>query len=190
MIRATLFGVLTMTLVATGCEKERPALTPASGTRSVVPESQGLSDAQISGVLSTANSNELQQARIALRRAHRKDVRDYARMLIAHHEKASNDANALTARIGLVPEISSETSDLRSSNSELVVLLNDAKRSDFDHEFIGSQIGNHEELLAIIDARLIPGARNGELRELLQALRPVFQSHLERALEIQSKLPQ
>ena len=65
MFRATLLGFLTMSLVTVGCQKERPPLTPASGVRPAAPEDLGLSDAQISGVLATASSNELQQARIA-----------------------------------------------------------------------------------------------------------------------------
>lgn len=70
-----------------------------------------------------------------------------------------------------------------------MVALNEAERSEFDGSFIASQIGNHEEILAVLDARLIPEATNEELKALLQALRPVFRAHLEQALEIRSKLP-
>jgi len=191
MIRATLLGALTIVLLLPACQRESAApLTPASGTRTLAPESQPLTDAQITGVLATVNSNELQQARIALKRARNKDVRDFARVLIAHHEKASNDTRALETRVGLVPESSGPTSDLRSSNSELVVALTESKRSDFDRSFIAAQVGNYEEVLAVFDARLMPAARNGELTTILETLRPMFQSHLERALEIQAKLPE
>jgi putative membrane protein len=188
MIRAILLGAVSIVLLAPACHKESAPLTPAAGTRTVAPESQPLTDAQISGVLATFNSNELQQGRIALKRARSKDVRDFARVLIAHHEKASNDTRALETRVGLVPQTSIPTSDLRSSNSELVVALTESKRSEFDRAFIAAQIGNYEEILAVFDARLMPAAKNGELAALLETLRPVLQSHLERALDVQAKL--
>lgn len=191
-MRRTLFLFLAIGVLAPACQRNtEPSLTPASGTRSAPPIPDGyapLSDAQIAGVTAAAHSNELQQARIAMRRAVRKDVRDYARMLIAHHEKALNESRALENRIGIEPGESNAASDLLASNSELVVKLNDVKRGDFDREFVAAQVGNAEEILAVIDARLLPEARNGELRAAIEALRPMIESHLEIARELERKL--
>jgi predicted outer membrane protein len=190
MIRATLLGLLTLGLAAPACHRDSGApLTPAAGTRAVVePENRTLTDAQIVGVLTTIHSNELQQARIALKRARSKEVRDLARTLIAHHEKSTNDARALETRLGLVADPSPATADLRSSNTELVVALSASRRKDFDLQFITAQIGNYEEILALFDARLLLEVRSGELRAQLETLRPLLQSHLTRALEVQEKL--
>jgi putative membrane protein len=189
MIRATFLSALTILLAIPACQRDStPPLTPAAGTRAMVPAESSLTDEQIVGVIGTANSNELQQARIAQKRARNKDVRDFARALIAHHERASNDLRALETRLGMVPQTSGPTSDLRSLNTEVVVALTEAKRVDFDRAFIAAQVGNYEEVLAAFDARLMPDAKNGELKEFLATLRPLLQSHLERALEIQAKL--
>lgn len=191
-MRRTLIVFLTTGVLTPACQRNtEPPLTPASGTRAMpaVPDGYApLSDAQIAGVTAAAHANELQQARIALRRATRKDVRDFARMLIAHHEKALNESRALENRIGIEPGESPASSDLIASNSELVVKLNDVKRRDFDREFVAAQVGNAEEILALIDARLLPEARNGELRSSLEELRPMIESHLESAHELQRKL--
>jgi predicted outer membrane protein len=191
MDRTSLFALLAIGALSTACQRTEPPLTPASGTRTTPALPDGytpLSDDQIAGVTLAAHSSELQQARIALRRAKRKDVRDFAKTLIAHTEKVLNEGRALENRIGLAPQTSPSARDLDSSNSELVVKLNDVKRADFDREFVVSQIGNHEEILALLDARLLPEVRNGELRSSLEALRPIAEAHLERALELQKEL--
>lgn len=190
-MRRTLVFLAACALLPACGRNTEPPLAPASGTlvSPAIPDGYApLSDAQIAGVTAAAHSNELQQARIALRRTLRKDVRDFARMLIAHHEKAHNEGRALENRLGIEPEESSTAGDLLASNSELVVKLNDVKRRDFDREFIAAQVGNAEELLAVIDARLLPEARNGELRSAIEELRPMFESHLESARELQRKL--
>jgi predicted outer membrane protein len=191
MDRTSLFALLAIGALSTACQRTEPPLTPASGTRTTPALPDGytpLSDDQIAGVTLAAHSSELQQARIALRRAKRKDVRDFAKTLIAHTEKVLNEGRALENRNGLAPQTSPSARDLYSSNSELVVKLNDVKRADFDREFVVSQIGNHEEILALLDARLLPEVRNGELRSSLEALRPIAEAHLERALELQKEL--
>lgn len=191
MHRTSLFSLLAIGVFSAACQRTEAPLTPASGTRatSALPDGYApLSDDEIAGVALAAHSSELQQARIALRRAQRKDVREFARTLIAHSEKALNEGRALENRVGLAPATSASARDLDSSNSELVIKLNDTKRADFDREFVVSQIGNHEEILALLDARLLPEVRNGELRSALEELRPVVESHLERALELQKKL--
>ena len=191
MHRTNLFALLAIGFFSAACQRTEAPLTPASGTRanSALPDGYApLSDDQIAGAVLAAHSAELQQARIALRRAQRKDVREFARTLIAHSEQALNEGRALESRVGLAPETSASASDLDSSNSELVIMLNDAKRADFDREFVVSQIGNHEEILALLDARLLPEVRNGELRSALEALRPIVEEHLESALTLQQKL--
>jgi putative membrane protein len=192
MRRNTLFGLLAIGVLAAACQKHgEPPLTPASGTRATPTQPDGyapLTDAQIAGVALAAHSSELEQARIALKRAQRKEVRDFARMLIAHHEKALTESRALENRLGLVPEESPPAGDLRASNGELVALFNESKRRNFDREFVSAQVGNQEEILALLDARLLPEVRNGELRSTLEALRTVTESHLERARSLESKL--
>lgn len=170
------------------CQRPSPPLTPASGTLVTDDANAPLTDLQIASVAVAAHSSELQQAKIALRRATRKDVREFAKAVLAHHEKALHEVHAIGSRLGAAPEPSASASDLRSSNTELVLQLNVVERADFDRDFIVSQIGNHEELLALIDARLLPDARNPELRSALEALRPTAALHLARAIELQRAL--
>jgi putative membrane protein len=187
-----LFGLLAIVAWAPACQKHtEPPLTPASGARATPALPDGyapLTDAQIAGVALAAHSSELEQARIALKKAQRKDVRDFARTLISHHERAMTESRAIENRLGLVPDDSPAASDLRASNGELVVKLSESKRQSFDREFVSAQIGNQEEILALLDARLLPEVRNGELRQKLEELRPLVESHLERARELEQKL--
>jgi putative membrane protein len=43
-------------------------------------------------------------------------------------------------------------------------------------------------VLGAVDKTLIPNAKNAELKSLLESARPIFESHLNHAKEVQSSL--
>jgi putative membrane protein len=46
----------------------------------------------------------------------------------------------------------------------------------------------HQQVLDAIDKVLIPNAKNGELKALIEKVRPAIEAHLQHAQQIQSKL--
>jgi putative membrane protein len=49
-------------------------------------------------------------------------------------------------------------------------------------------VAYHQQVLDAIDKTLIPGARNGELKALLEKVRPAIAGHLQHAKTLQASL--
>jgi putative membrane protein len=186
----TVIAMSVAALTTAACAPDREAMTPASRITSAAEErdasrGRALSDAQIAGTLEAAQTGEIQLSSIAQRMAQRQEVRDFATMMVMEHSKALEEGQRLSTQAGFGTASSDVTSDLRAGNQENVSELNDAKASDFDEEYMESQIGAHEQLLRLLDDELIPNAVNPELRSLLLATRRGVAAHLERARSIE-----
>jgi putative membrane protein len=183
-------------LVATvpwlACSRESTTMTPASRTvdsgSTRTPSDDSLTDEQIIGITLVANSVEVQQGKIAMRMAQRADVREFASMVVDEHMEALEAQRELETRLGLSPAGSDAASDLRAENTEVVTSLNETKLAEFDREYIDAQVETHEEVLALLDERLIPSVQNPEIRRSLETMRPRVKVHLDRAKEIQKML--
>jgi putative membrane protein len=178
---------------ALSCSHERETMTPASRTMSASEQrdkstdgARALSDAQIAGILEAANTAEIQQGSIAQRMAHRQEVRDFATMMVMDHSKALEEGQRLSTNAGFGTAGSDLASELKAKNQETVSELNDAKPSDFDEEYMKSQVEAHEEVLGLLDEKLIPNAADPDLRASLIAKRATVAAHLERARNVKS----
>ena len=60
--------------------------------------------------------------------------------------------------------------------------------ADFDRAYIAHEITMHQNVLNTLDQTLIPNAQNAELKALLQKVRPLIESHLQMAQQIQTSL--
>jgi putative membrane protein len=191
--KMTVIALSAVGLAAFGCSHDRETMTPASRSMSA-PEQRdraadgerALSDAQIAGIMEAANTAEIQQGSIAQRMAQRQEVRDFATMMVMDHSKALDEGQRLSTNAGFGTAESELQTELRAENQETVSELNDAKPSDFDEEYMESQVKAHEKVLELLDDKLIPNAVNPELRSALIAKRSVVAAHLERARNIKS----
>jgi len=78
--------------------------------------------------------------------------------------------------------------NLQNGSSQTVSSLNTYSGTDFDRQYINSQVGIHQWLLNTLDNTLIPSAHNRQLRDFLKAQRTAVATHLDRARQIQSNL--
>ena len=67
-------------------------------------------------------------------------------------------------------------------------VLRELTGSAFDRAYMDNEVTYHEKLLRAIDETLVPGAKNAELKGLLQAVRPAVANHLARARILRPKL--
>jgi putative membrane protein len=77
---------------------------------------------------------------------------------------------------------------LRSESQAVQEELQGLTGEAFDRAYIERQVVAHQGALDLIDAQLLPNAEATELRETLEAARPVIASHLEEARRIQQRL--
>lgn len=148
-----------------------------------------LTDAQVAAVADAANTGEIEQAKVAQKRAKDARVKKFAAMMVAHHSEAKQKQAKLLGKLKLKPEENPESTALTSEGTQLVETLKNVDAGSFDASYIASQVDAHQKVLTKLDAQLIPSAQNPELKASLEEFRPKVEAHLKEARDIQQALP-
>lgn len=196
-----MFRVCSLLLLATaiaagsGCSKgssepqpgasqgnEAPA-APATGT---VPQTK-LTDGQISQILATVDSSEIEQAQVALKKTNNPDVRAYATHMVEQHTASKQAGAQLTSQTTLEPAESPKAVELQTRSTRTLQELEAADAATFDQIYLQGQIQQHEEVLSMIDDQLLPAVNEPALRDHLTNARGAVQQHLEQARKISQR---
>jgi len=57
-----------------------------------------------------------------------------------------------------------------------------------DKAYVDNEVSYHEAVIGVLDKTLIPNAKNADLKALLESGKPIFESHLEHAKQLQKTL--
>jgi putative membrane protein len=115
-------------------------------------------------------------------------VKDFAQTMVTDHSQVNKQAVALATKLGVTPEASDVSQQLKASGAETRTSLQGMTSAAFDKAYIDHEVSYHQAVLDALDKMLIPDAQNAELKALLTKARPVFAAHLQRAKGIQSSL--
>jgi putative membrane protein len=77
---------------------------------------------------------------------------------------------------------------LKDGGKANIAKLKGLKGDAFDKAYIDNEVTYHQAVLDAIDKTLIPNAKNDQLKDLLQKVRPAIDAHLQHAKQIQSAL--
>lgn len=147
-----------------------------------------IEDAEIISILKTVNKGEIDAAKRAQTKASNPEVRKYAQLMIADHEKAAQ-ATAAVAKAAKATTINSEYSrSLKKENDQAMRKMKKLQGNAFDQAYMDSQIQMHQKVLQLIDSTLLPSARNPQLKALITDIRPVIESHWQQAKQIRSAI--
>jgi putative membrane protein len=147
-----------------------------------------LNDAQIAHVAVVAENGEVEQAWQATDRATSQLVKDFAATMIEQHSNSRREDIALVKQEDLDPAGSGTSRDLAASALRRLHYLSLVGPSQFDDEYMKAQISQHEDLLSLLDDRLIPQASDPALRGRLMTMREMVQRHLADARDIRAGL--
>jgi putative membrane protein len=160
-----------------------------AGTGGEAGSPAALNDAQILKVLSTANAGEVSVAQVAKPALQNSAVVSFAQMMIDGHGAANGQTLALVSSKHIAPEPSDASESLEADTAAVISTLSMTTPAAFDKVYIGSQITMHQQVLSLIDARLLPDASDADLKALLGTLRTAVETHLSTAQTINSSLP-
>lgn len=160
--------------------------TPEGSTPS--PDGAALTDPEIAHIAVTANTIDVELARLAQSRASDRAVREFARTMIADHTAVNEQAAELAGRLGVTPRSNPVSQQLRSGADDARATLEDLRGAAFDRAYMDREVGYHQAVLDALDRMLIPGADNADLRSLLEQVRPAIAAHLDRARSIRDDL--
>lgn len=149
---------------------------------------QGINDAQIASIVVTANQVDIDAGNFAKSRAANPQVKQFAQQMVTDHTGVNKQATELAAKLKVTPEDNPTSQSLKSGGETNLSNLKTLKGAAFDKAYIDHEVDYHQAVLDAVDKTLIPGAKNAELKALLEKTRPAFVAHLEHAKHVQSAL--
>ena len=145
-------------------------------------------DAQIAMIAVTANSVDIDAAKMTRQKTSNKAVKEFAETMVRDHTAVNAKATALVKKLGVTPEESDTSRSLRSDGDKKMAELKTMTGAEFDKAYIDNEVNYHEAVLSVLDKTLIPNTKNAELKSLLESARPIFVSHLEHAKKLQASI--
>jgi putative membrane protein len=148
----------------------------------------GPNDAQIAAIVVAANTVDIDAGKQAEKKAHAKDVRAFAKRMVADHSGVNKQAVALVQKLHVTPEENDTSKSLTQGGATMRTKLDGLSGKAYDKAYVDNEVTYHETVLDALDKTLIPNASNAELKALLVKVRPAFVEHLEHAKHIQAEL--
>ncbi|MET0399771.1 MAG: DUF4142 domain-containing protein [Longimicrobiaceae bacterium] len=166
------------------------AAAPATVDTATAAPASAVTDPQIADIVVAANEVDIQAGEMARARAADPRVKAFAERMITDHTGVNKAASDLVGKLGVTPEPSPTSTQLRDGGASTRQTLGAKSGADFDRAYMDSEITYHQAVLDAIDQTLIPGAQNAELKALLEQTRPAIDAHLQHAREIRTALGQ
>lgn len=173
-----LAGAAALLLVA-ACAGRQKADTPAEAVEQAAGTMPG--DAQILGILRAANDVDIGGGYQAERMARSADVQSFGKQMVADHTALNQKADDLAATLGMVPEESETSKQIRENGDRALERRQALAGEEFDRTYLDDEIAFHQALLETIDQVLLPNADGAELKQLVEEARPLIAAHLGQA---------
>ena len=159
-----------------------------SSSRLQAQQNAHLSDPEIASVAVVANQVDIKAGEQARQKSHNSDVRNFAETMINDHRSVIDKATALVKKLKVTPKTNALSRQLAAQGLKMRKSLEGKKGSAFDKAYIDNEVAYHKAVIAAVNEQLIPQAQNAELKQLLQSVAPVLQTHLEHAEMVQKKI--
>ncbi len=165
-----------------------PPAEPAAATPPPPPAEKPLTDENIAAIVTTVNNGEIEQAKLAQTNAKDAKVKQFAQLMIQHHTAGNKEAEKILAKASMKPADNEISTKIASDSKAMVESWKPTKGADFDRAYMDAQVKQHQDVLAMMDAKLIPQVKNEDMKKALTGFRGVVETHLKQAQEIQGKL--
>jgi putative membrane protein len=147
-----------------------------------------LDDSQILEVIRVADASELEQASLAKQKSTDRRVQQFAAMMTKDHADADNKGRAVASKDGLKLTTSALSSSLQVDGRAATSSLTGRTGTDFDKQYVESQIVEHQSALDLIDQTLLPAAKGADVIDYLRAVRGKVATHLHHAQDLKKTL--
>ena len=164
-----------MTLLAAPALALAVAATTAGlspNTTPVLP----LDDATIVAIFDAANTADIETGTLAVERAQRADVREYAAMLARDHKAVRQLGRDLARKLDVTPTPPADTAGA-AGHAAAMERLRTMPAAQFDRAFLQHEIAFHQSVIDAVKGTLLPAIRNEELKALVVKVAPAFESH-------------
>jgi putative membrane protein len=174
-------------LVAEPAPPAEPAPVAAAPAETAPPP-PALNDAQVVKVLEATDLGEIEEAKVAQKKAKNPKVKKFAAHMIQQHTKAKQKGAMLAKKAKLTPEESPVSGQVTGKSVAQLDALKAAEPADFDALYIHGQLLAHEEVLSLLQNQLIPAASDEGLKSHLAETQKMVETHIADARAIQAEL--
>ena len=148
----------------------------------------GPSDAQIVGIVGTADTIDIAYGHLALSKSKNKEVRAFAQQMVRDHSTVQKSVDDLSAKLGVTPADSDTSASLKAQSEQTTEKLKALHGKAFDKAYVDNEVAYHTAVIQATRTVLIPNAKNAELKSALEGTVPLFEGHLEHAKNVQASL--
>jgi putative membrane protein len=138
-------------------------------------------DPQIAHIAYTAGNIDIAAGKQALARSHNKAVRQFAEEMVRDHTAVNDKALALVKKLHVTPEANPTSTSLTKQADATLAKLGHLSGAAFDRAYVNNEVAFHKTVNGALESTLIPSAKNGELKSLLQTGLTLFREHQKHA---------
>ena len=145
-------------------------------------------DPQIAHIAYTAGNLDVAAGKQALAKSHNKAVRAFAQEMVRDHQAVNAKALALVKKLKVTPADNPTSQGLTKAADAERAKLAKMSGAAFDKEYINNEVAYHKTVNGALEKVLIPSAKNGELKSLLETGLTLFREHQAHAEQIAKDL--
>jgi putative membrane protein len=150
------------------------AQAPAPQTPALAPT---LNDAEIAHVAYTASQIDIDAAKLALSKSSDAMVKAFANDMVRDHTAVNDQALALVKKLNVTPQDNDVSKALVKAAADKSNQLSLLSGAAFDTAYVANEVAYHKSVNDALQTILIPGAKNAELKALLETGLKIFQGH-------------
>lgn len=138
--------------------------------------------------LMTVNKNEIAAGKLALSKKMDIKVKKYAELMVKEHTENLKQTQQLSAALNIKPIYSESVNDLKENGKNELETLKPLTGIDFMKAYINAMVKGHQEVLNRLDQYISSNDTSIKLESHLKETKGHVETHLEKAIEIQSTL--
>jgi putative membrane protein len=153
-------------------------------TDTTAPKPMTMTDANIFAKLDAANSEEVDEGKLATSKSKNAAVKKFAQMLVTDHSKMKKEGADLAKSLNITPELPAGDTSMAMAQHTMDMLKS---ATAFDSTFIATAIDGHQKTLDALNS-MQGMATSDSLKTLISKAIPVVQHHLDEARALQGKM--
>ena len=145
-------------------------------------------DPQIAHIAYTAGAIDVDAAKQALAQSRTPAVRSFAQEMIRDHQAVNAKALALVKKLHVTPQDNPTSQALTKGAADERAKLAKLRGAAFDRAYVDNEVAYHKTVNGALESTLIPSAKNGELKSLLETGLTLFREHQAHAEHVAKAL--
>ncbi len=148
----------------------------------------GPTDAEIAHIAVTANQIDIDMAKLAQSKSRNQAVLQFARMMAQDHASVIDQATTLVQALHVTPADNTTSRALQQGATEARARLQPLSGAAFDVAYADREVAYHQAVIDAVTQVLVPGAKNPQLKALLEKVEPVLEAHLREARQLRASV--